>query len=160
MGNSRSPQACNAAVMRTAIAISPSLFALLLLASSGIATAVSTTVASSVREAPLPPAHPPEAPTVDPLRPVLEAAIEAELQLGTAETLDPAGAAKTARLYRFYVDEHVRLQASGPLEWARSRAASFEQLRADLDELHVLEEQARALEEQRLGSPRPEPRDG
>lgn len=151
-GNSRSWRACNAAVMRTSIAISPSLFALLLLASSGIATAVSTTVASSLGEAPLPPACAPEASTVDPLRPVLEAAIEAELHLSVTETLDPAEAAKTARLYRFYVDEHARLQASGPLEWARSRAASFEQLRADLDEMYALEQQARALEEQRLGA--------
>lgn len=144
-------RACNSSAMRTPIAISPSLFALLLLASSGIATAVATTVASSLPQAPPPICAAPEttaAITVDPLQPVLQAAIEAELGLGDDETLDPAKVARTAHLYRFYVDEHARLHASGSLSWARSRATSFEQLRADMDEMYALERQARELEDQ------------
>lgn len=143
------------ATMRASIAVSPSLFALLLLTSSGIATAVSTTVAWSQREAPPPAAAGPVAPAVDPLQPVLHAAIQSELALGDDETVDPAKAARTARLYRFYVDESARLREGGALAWARTRAADFEQLRADMDEMYRLEREAQRLAAERTGTASP-----
>lgn len=141
--------------MRASNVVSPSLFALLLLTSSGIATAVSTTVASSVHEAPPPCAAGPVAPAVDPLQPVLAAAMLAELDLGDDETLDPIKVARTARLYRFYVDESARLPAAGSVAWARTRVADFEQLRADMDEMLRLERDAQRLEAERTGGASP-----
>lgn len=137
--------------MRASNVISPSLFALLLLTSSGIATAVSTTVAWSLREAPPPCVAGPVAPAADLLQPVLAAAMQAELGLGDDETLDPTKVARTARLYRFYVEESARLQAAGSVAWARTRVADFEQLRADMEEMARLEHEAKLLEAERSG---------
>jgi hypothetical protein len=125
--------------MRASNVISPSLFALLLLTTSGIATAVSTTVAWSLREAPPPCVVGPVTPAVDPLQAVLVSAMQAELGLGDEEALDPTKVARAARLYRFYVDESARLQAAGSVPWARTRATDFEQLQADMNEMLRLE---------------------